>query len=71
MATLNQEFPEPPPAQAVQHFLNLLDDVSLIQQLLLEETERLRARVRELEAGTEQVRDSVRPAPAEAERSRP
>ena len=41
-----------PQPQAVQHFLRLLDDVSRIQQLLMEETERLRARVRELEART-------------------
>ena len=46
----NQESPFPPAPQAAQHFLDLLDDVSLIQQLLLEETAFLRARVRELEA---------------------
>ena len=46
----NQDSPGGPPPQAVQHFLRLLDDVSLIQQLLLEETAFLRARVRELEA---------------------
>jgi len=48
-----------PAPQAVQHFLRLLDDVSRIQQLLLEETAFLRARVRELEART--------PGPAEGE----
>jgi hypothetical protein len=33
----------------VQHFLNLLEDVKLIQQILLDETAFLRDRVRELE----------------------
>jgi len=59
-----QGIPQP---QAVQHFLRLLDDVSHIQQLLLEETERLQARVRELEARTA----SPDPGPADGEGRRP
>jgi hypothetical protein len=43
--------PASPPLQEAQVFLRLLNDVSLIQRLLLEETQALRARVRELEAG--------------------
>ena len=45
----NQESPLAPTPQVVQHFLNLLDDVRLIQQILLDETAALRERVRELE----------------------
>ena len=46
----NQEDPLPPTPQEVQHFLDLLEDVKLIQQILLDETAFLRRRVRELEA---------------------
>jgi hypothetical protein len=35
-------------AREAQHFLDLLDDVNLMQRLLLEETDRLRAMVRDL-----------------------
>jgi hypothetical protein len=42
--------PEPPSLREVQHFLQLLDDVTEIQKLLMEETVVLRARVQELEA---------------------
>ena len=41
---------EPPSLQEVQHFLQLLDDVTEMQTLLMEETVVLRARVQELEA---------------------
>jgi hypothetical protein len=44
-----QELPGLPPAGEVERFLRLLDDVRRIQQLLLEETVVLRARVLELE----------------------
>ena len=46
----NQDSPAPPTPQVVRHFLDLLEEVSLLQQILLEETASLRARVRELEA---------------------
>jgi hypothetical protein len=49
----NQAVPGPPAPQVAQYFLRLLDDVSRIQQLLLDETVALRARVRELEAGAQ------------------
>lgn len=44
--------PEPPSLSVpqAQHFLNLLEEVSVIQDFLLAESARLRARVRELEA---------------------
>jgi hypothetical protein len=58
----NQDTPDLPP-QAAQHFLHLLDEVGAIQQLLLDETERLRARVRELEAGAAMRRAPSGPAP--------
>ena len=54
MATFDPS-PASPPFQEAQAFLRLLDDVSLIQRLLLEETQALRARVRELEAGEQAV----------------
>ena len=60
----DQDSPALPPPQTVQHFLHLLDDVSLIQELLLDETAFLRARVRELEAGQA-------PGPTENEGRRP
>jgi cell division septum initiation protein DivIVA len=39
-----------PSFQSVQRFLHLLDDINRMQDALLQETESLRARVRELEA---------------------
>ena len=50
MVTPFPEPSEPPSLQEVQHFLHLLDDVSQIQQQLMEETVVLRARVKALEA---------------------
>ena len=46
-----QDFPGLPP-QMVLRFLRLLEDVSRIQQVLLDETAFLRARLRDLEART-------------------
>jgi hypothetical protein len=49
-----------PDVEKALEFLRLLEDVGTIQRDLLEETERLRARVEELEAG-----HAMDPAPAE------
>jgi hypothetical protein len=43
---------ETDPFKAAQRFLHLLDDLNHMQEELLDEAERLRARVRELEART-------------------
>ena len=51
MPTPGQDFTGLPP-QMVQQFLHLLEDVSRIQQVLLDETAFLRARLRELESRT-------------------
>jgi len=50
MAMFNQDSPAPPSPQVVQNFLDLLDEINHIQQILLDETAFLRRRVRELEA---------------------
>jgi hypothetical protein len=47
---LHPESHEQEPFQSVQRFLRLLDDINQMHEELLDETERLRARVRELEA---------------------
>ena len=65
MRTLGQDFQGLPP-QMVQQFLHLLEDVSRIQQVLLDETAFLRARLRDLEART-----PPGPAPAGEEGRRP
>jgi hypothetical protein len=46
----NQESPIPLTPQVLQQFLSLVDEISAIQERLLDETAFLRARVRELEA---------------------
>ncbi len=59
---------KPPDAEKALKFLRLLEDVGAIQQDLLEETERLRARVEELETGRATV---PAPAPAQEEGGTP
>ena len=50
MARINQPLPEPPELGEARQFLRLLEDVTRMQELLLDEASALRARVLELEA---------------------
>jgi hypothetical protein len=50
LAKINQPLPESPELGEARQFLRLLEDVTQMQELLLDEASALRARVLELEA---------------------